>query len=285
MNKNLIYFSLPGFYTNFSLNKFFIELYKTKKFLFNTNICINSVYGSFPGNIWGLERFVENFSLQKFNECIKYYEKNNIEIIYEMNNTLVDEQYINNKICNKILSKNINTQKGIIINSNILYEYVKNKYPTFNFLTENIGNNFGMKIINKKYADNNTSLDNENYELVLNDFCKTECQKKEFHIKYLAKEQLLQKDVLPYFPCDMPFECNYNYIKSHNNFISLSDIYNKYLKKGYIHYRISTGTYIKYLTIYCTILDLAKFYIYYLVKKEYHNEVSKSLFKKIIKEE
>lgn len=266
MKQKSINISLPGFYSNFNINKLFINLFKKKNELFNEYINITAVHGSFPNNIWGLERYQEkNFSIKKLKKIINFYYENNIKICLEMDNEYIQKKDLKNSFLNKFLKENKEKITRIYLNSEILSDYIKSNYSSFEIETSSLNIKADLYKINKTQLNNNAS---KNIIISLNDFCETNCNLKHEHIKYLSLEQLKKKEITPYFPCKMKFITNFDYIKSHKHFISKEEMFILAKENGYQNFKLESNKLIKYLQQYCTIEDLIKFYRYYLIVNE-----------------
>ena len=278
MNSAFIYFSIPGIFTNFSVNKLIIDLYKNRPYIFNENIKPDCVYGSFFGNVWGLERFADSrIDLKRIKKILNYYKENSIKIQFEINNPLVSEKHLNNKLCNYMVDLCSDFNLSVVVNSNILLNHIKEHYPNVNIFTEKKEIQAEKRLIDiSQIQAEGINSNYEKYELILNDFCECVKNERERHIEYLAKEQLVGKKVTPYYPCKMQFDCSYKSVQKHKNFVNFDELYN-YNKIGFNRFRIQSASYLKFLSPYCTIDDLIYFYIYYLIKQEYQKYLKKAL--------
>ena len=282
MKENIVNIALPGLYSNFQLNKLFINLFINKREIFYDWIKINKVYGSFPNNIWGLERYeYGNISITKLQKVIDFYKEKNIQICLEMDNPFIENKHLNNNFLNKILKGNNDNKTSVFINSNILREHIRNNYN--NILIETSDKNIIADIYEINKSEIKNIKEKENVIIQLNNFCKTNCRLQTTHIKYLSLEQLENKEITPYFPCDMENKCDFEYIKKHENFISINELKDIIKNEKYINFKIESNKLLKYLQQYCTLTDLAKFYIYYLIKEKYKKELQEIILKTIEK--
>lgn len=271
MNVN---FSLPGLFNNFNLNKAFIALFQKNKHVFNDGFDINSVYGVFPSTKWGLERYCEDCSIKTLEEVISFYQENNISIHYEMTNPLIQEQHLNDEFCNLCLKIANKPNNAIIVSSEILKNYIKENYPNYKIITTYVDSDAELISYTHKSKDELDTIEDKNkYQLLLNNFCVDDCKMQDAHIKYLANEQLNDTDINPYFPCELRFDCGFEVIKQYKRFITREELIEKYIPLGFENFKIATNTMIKFLPLNCTINDLIKFYVYYLIKPEYQREI------------
>ena len=266
-------FSIPGLFNNFALNQSFITLFDSDQNVFNDNFVIDSVYGSFPNSKWGLERYSSSINFKTIEKIINYYNRNGISIHYEMNNPLIREQHLNDEFCNECLKLSHNSDNAVIVASEVLRNYIREKYPNYNIITLTPKIDADFISIMPEDEDLNVIEDKSDYEILLNNFCCDNCQIQDKHINYLANEQLRNSKIYPYFPCVLRFDCGFEIIKTYKHFVSIEMLNEKYIPMGFNNYKIATNTLIKYLPLNCTINDLIKFYVYYLIKPEYQKDV------------
>ena len=91
---NKIYFSIPDFYFNYTLNLNLLLLMKNEKDKFNDDIIIDSIYGSFPC-IWNGGRYIASTVLLKdIENIIKTFNDLGVSIRHTFTNLFIQEQHL-----------------------------------------------------------------------------------------------------------------------------------------------------------------------------------------------
>ena len=136
--------TVPGLFTH---DAGYYNMYDIVKNRFNFHIPME-VYGSLPV-LWHGGRGVHNITQKtqmlqptvgtskeeqasEFDHVLKGYKERNIDVFYTWSNWLIEEKHLSNPTCNLLLDKlwEINgSNSGIILVSEILYDYIKKRYP------------------------------------------------------------------------------------------------------------------------------------------------------------
>jgi hypothetical protein len=134
----MINFSIGGFYLK-SKELFFIleALKKNNNLWLKDSFKIGSVFGSFPNAIWsgGRTTIGHPWSIDKIKETIDYYNSQNIGIRYTFTNSLIEEKHLNDYYCNLLLELAHDGMNGVIVNSEVLFNYIKKNFPNFEFIS------------------------------------------------------------------------------------------------------------------------------------------------------
>ena len=119
---------------SFLFKEFLLKHQEKTKFS-SYGLCdVTHVYGTFPKAIWNggrtldLQTYYSTFDQIK--QRVDY--GNSLGIKYHMtfSNSLIKEEHLNNEYCNMILNiLDNNNENGIIVNSKLLEQYIKEKYP------------------------------------------------------------------------------------------------------------------------------------------------------------
>ena len=128
-------FSLGGLYTNFELLQKFIPA--IQQIQNGLNGSIDSIFGSFPTVIWNGGRNILNngiVSLPKAQSIIDYFHNQNMPIRFVFTNSLLQKKHLNDYYSNEILSMIDENNDWIILSSQLLYDYVKLKYPNLKII-------------------------------------------------------------------------------------------------------------------------------------------------------
>lgn len=288
----MINFYLPNFYEKnfYNVNTYFIENLRDHPEYFYDNIRIGAVYGAFPGSIWnGGRAMCGSATMKEVFGTIEHYRKLNIPIRFTYTNPLIKEEHLDNVYVNNITRLGNNGYNEILVNSSILEEYLRNKYPKYKFLsstTKCLLNDKDIIEESKKYyltvldyrKNNNleflSSLPNpESYELLINAYCDPECTRRQEHYNMLGKAQL-DNQITERFICNIKKNNFFEALESFDTVIKVEDLYSTYVDLGFQHFKIEGRT--------DHIIDVIESYLYYMVKPEYKDKVRYEVLKKII---
>ena len=213
----MIEYSIPGFWDKFSLNIRLLKLMEIYPNFFYNNIKIASIHDSFPGCIWNGGRSVSltQLSLSQIKNILLPFFQKGISIRYTFTNSQIEEKHLQDKYCNKILNysillgKQYNIKIGVIVNSEILKNYLYDTYAdNIEIIYSTTLGQMSINDINNKSKNNILVLD-YNYN---NNFNLIKKLKYPFNIEILATE-----NCVPY--------CKYRL--DHQNNINLYQINNK----------------------------------------------------------
>lgn len=293
----MIKIHLPGLYTNFNLNKEIVLFKKYYPEYFEENIDIGSIYGTFPPAIWNGGRYVEgNCSYNHMAEILDFFNKHNIPCRFTFTNNLITHDMLNDYLCNYIMKLGNNGLNEVIVNSNILEQYIRlhySKYPIISSVSKSILNKSDiMNELNKPYKlvvlDTNFNNDlktllsfghPEKIELLALHGCVQNCPYRIQHYINTSKQ------VLGINEADNNFTCpTTKYKKNGNNVYRLmkltkSNISRKTIKEyathGIVNFKLDGRLW--------DIYDLIEAYSYYLFNDRYRDEARLELYKKIVK--
>ena len=306
-------FHLPGLFEFYELYKVFLPLFYEHREYFYDWCDIGSIYGAPADCIWGGGRAGygdgdarEVFSLMAeygisarltFSnslltrehlsdvKCNKLCELLNAASEFN-NNQIKDDKIRNEKIKhNKIKNENVNVKNGIIVHSDILLDYLKNKYPEFYFVSST------TKVLTD-YNDLLDEVNRDDFSYVVPDFRLNKCfdkldtmtQEQKDKIEFLCNECC-------WFGCMDRKKCyetvencpghicvspdageGYRFSKAMSNpaFISVDDICNIYLPKGFSNFKIEGRGLGSALVL--------EFLLYYMTKTEYQINVREAIY-------
>lgn len=281
-----INFSLPGLYTNTNMVINLIEVYTKNKDVFNEDVNINSVYGSFPC-IWNGDCVLKgDFTCDDIKTAVNYLNQNNIKLRYTFTNCKLKDEMVDDYVSNRILSV---TKKWQSFNNEALItsDILKKKLESKKDINIVIGHSLFEKnidTINKLSENNIVQLDifinndfdllkklkhPENIELIVNDPCKENCPLRKKHYDNYSNLQL--KEDVNEMTCiyeDYPY---YHVARQRKHYISINDIREKYLPLGFNKFVISHGNMSKQYML--------ESYIDYLVKPEYQEGLRYEFYK------
>lgn len=279
MNKKK--FILPDFYGYRNLNMKLIDDFIHRRELFNDNIEIEAIYGTFPMQIWNGGRpnnNSEQVNLEKANSIIKSYNDLGIKVRFTYTNCLVKEvAELSDVYCNMITKVGNNGKNEILVNSKILEMYLRDNYKNYNYILSTTKCERNIDNINKytkeyhcvvlDYRDNKNFEfldkieDKDKIEFLLNATCNDNCLVRSRHYESMSKNNLYFTN--DSFKCPYKNSINlYETMKKNKNFITKEELFSdKYDSFQYFKLEGRCFTPIYYF----------ESIIYYLIKEEYQN--------------
>lgn len=290
--KGKIYYHLPGLFEFYELYSVFLPLFQEHREYFYDWCEIGSIYGAPADCIWGGGRV-------GFGDCdsqavLKMMQKYGISARLTFSNSLLKEENLSDKKCNAlcVLFENVNKkQNGIIVHSDLLLEYLKNKYPGFYFvssttkvLTEfeqlmNEVNRSEFRYVvpdfrlNKAFdkLEQMTGSEKEKIEFLCNECCWFGCKDRKYCYETVSRKNL-GEDCQEH-QCRAPeSEQGYLFSKAMTNpgFIGIDDIRNIYVPMGFSNFKIEGRSLGSALIL--------EFLLYYMTKPNYQLQVREAIY-------
>lgn len=290
--KGKIYYHLPGLFEFYELYSVFLSLFQEHREYFYDWCEIGSIYGAPADCIWGGGRV-------GFGDCdsqavLKMMQKYGISARLTFSNSLLKEEHLSDKKCNAlcVLFENVNKkQNGIIVHSDLLLEYLKNKYPGFYFvssttkvLTEfeqlmNEVNRSEFRYVvpdfrlNKAFdkLEQMTGSEKEKIEFLCNECCWFGCKDRKYCYETVSRKNL-GEDCQEH-QCRAPeSEQGYLFSKAMTNpgFIGIDDIRNIYMPMGFSNFKIEGRSLGSALIL--------EFLLYYMTKPNYQLQVREAIY-------
>lgn len=290
--KGKIYYHLPGLFEFYELYSVFLPLFQEHREYFYDWCEIGSIYGAPADCIWGGGRV-------GFGDCdsqavLKMMQKYGISARLTFSNSLLKEEHLSDKKCNElcVLFENANEkQNGIIVHSDLLLEYLKNKYPGFYFvssttkvLTEfeqlmNEVNRSEFRYVvpdfrlNKAFdkLEQMTGSEKEKIEFLCNECCWFGCKDRKYCYETVSRKNLGED--CPEHLCRAPeSEQGYLFSKAMTNpgFIGIDDIRNIYVPMGFSNFKIEGRSLGSALIL--------EFLLYYMTKPNYQLQVREAIY-------
>ena len=136
LKKETAYYHLPGLFEFYGLYSEFLPLFREHREYFYDWCDIGSIYGAPADCVWGGGRV--GFGENNPKEVLALMKEYGISARLTFSNSLLRTEHLSDKKCNYLCSmfgeKN-EIQNGVIIHSDLLLEYLKNKYPEFYFVS------------------------------------------------------------------------------------------------------------------------------------------------------
>lgn len=290
-NKPIAYYHLPGLFEHFEFYREYLKLYKTRREYFYDWCEIGSIYGA-PGNcIWGGGR-IECGSAY-LEEIVDFMNKYRISSRLTFSNSQLKEEHLEDAHCNQLLSYFVDRSDcrcGVTIYSDLLLDYLVKKYPDLYFVSsttkvltkvEELRKELNRKEFeyvvpdfrfNKKFEELDcfSQKEKDKVEFLCNECCSVGCKQRKECYEAVSKQTLgIESD----HKCKSTFAKNgYQFSKAMENpaFISIEDIKNVYLPKGFSNFKIEgrgLGS--------ALVLEML---IYYMVKPKYQIHVRESIY-------
>ena len=285
------YYHLPGLFEFYDLYKVFLPLFREHREYFYDWCEIGSIYGAPCDCIWGGGRVgFGDADPEKVQTLVKEY---GISPRLTFSNSLLTEEHLADRKCNALcvmFGKNGDVPGGIIISSDLLLKYIRNKYPEFYFVSST------TKVLTD-IRDCINELDREEFRYVVPDFrlnkVLPECgltEARKAKVEFLCNEccwfdcydrkncyenvsrKSLGEDVEDHVCISPDAGRGYRFSDAMNNpgFIGIRDIRETYLPKGFRHFKIEgrgLGSAI-----------VLEFLLYYMTKPEYQLRVREEIY-------
>ncbi|MBR6302872.1 MAG: hypothetical protein IKR35_03380 [Lachnospiraceae bacterium] len=286
-----VYWHLPGFCVFKGLNTTVIDLMKEYPNCFHEGYRIGSVYGSFPGAIWNGGRTILGFtSKNDVQRIIKHYNSKNVPVRFTWTNSLIEEKHLTDTLCNLIMREADNGQNQVLVNTQILEDYLREKYPNFKFISsttkritdpeklkEELDKDYFMVVLDYDLNHDENVLKSlepvaDRVEILVDEICFPGCPKRLAHYRDESQKQLE-------YEIAAPFECpNKQQTKSFSDcmarpaFISNTEI-KSYIDRGFENFKlVGRGLPLS------LVIDS---YVYYLAKPDKQDFIKDQIAKRL----
>lgn len=284
-----VYWHLPGFCYYRQLNYGVITLMEKYPEAFREGYRIGSVYGTFPGAIWNGGRVVMGSAGKRDIEAtLNLYNSKGVPVRFTWTNSVLEEKHTYDTYCNLIMRLADNGLNQVLVNSQVLADYIRREYPRFPMISsttkriieperlfQELNEDYFLVVLDYDLNHNEEVLKKlEEYgsrsiEILVNEVCTPGCIRRAEHYEQQSRAQL-EFDVKDIFPCP-----NANPNKTFAEcmkrpaFISNDEIGERYISRGFVNFKIAgRGMPQQY------VLDA---YLYYLVKEEKREFIKKEL--------
>ena len=284
------YYHLPGLFAFYELYRVFLPLFREHREYFYSWCDIGSLYGAPADCIWGGGRV--GFGDAEPRQVLALTEEYGISARLTFSNSLLRQEHLSDKKCNRLCAL-LNQQEGngVIVHSDLLLEYLKQKYPNLyfvssttkvltdfrQFLDEVNREDFRFVVpdfrMNKAFGelDTLTKVQRDKVEFLCNECCWFGCQDRRMCYENVSRKNLGES--CPDHVCTAPGGSQgYRFSKAMENpgFIGIEDIRKTYLPMGFSHFKIEgrgLGS--------ALILELL---LYYMTKPEYQIHVREAVY-------
>ena len=292
LKKETAYYHLPGLFEFYGLYSEFLPLFREHREYFYDWCDIGSIYGAPADCVWGGGRV--GFGENNPKEVLALMKEYGISASLTFSNSLLRTEHLSDKKCNYLCSmfgeKN-EIQNGVIIHSDLLLEYLKNKYPEFYFVSsttkvlidfeqlkhEMNRNDFLYVVpdfrLNKELDKLNrlSEKQKDKVEFLCNECCWFGCADRKKCYETVSRKNLGEK--FTEHRCVAPdAESGYKFSKAMTNpgFIGIDDIKNIYMPMGFSNFKIEGRSLGSALIL--------EFLLYYMTKPEYQIHVRERIY-------
>ena len=290
-NQSLAHFHLPGLFEFYELYRMFLPLYRLHPEYFYDWCDIASIYGSPEDCLWGGGR--TGFGNANANDVLALMNEYKISPRLTFSNSLLTKEHLADKKCNSLcnLFEKSQVACGVIIYSDLLLDYLKNKYPSFYFVSsttkvltdfndlENELNRSDFSYVvpdfrlNKSFDKLNflSQKQKDKIEFLCNECCNFGCTERKICYQNVSRKNLGQNVVS--HKCSAPdSEKGYRFSLTIKNpgFIGIDDIQKTYLPVGFSNFKIEGRGLGSAMVL--------EFLLYYMVKPEFHIVVREEVY-------
>ena len=218
-DKKKIYWHLPGFCYFFYLNQIIIRLMKEHPERFMEDYGIGSVYGTFPGAIWNGGRAVFGLTSKgDMEKILSTYDRLGVPVRFTWTNSLIEECHLSDTYCNLIMRLADNGRNQVLVNRKVLEDYLREKYPRFQFISsttkritdlqelqKELAGDYYLVVLDYDLNHNEEALralapQADRIEILVDEICFPGCPKRKEHYADESRMQLeFEKGTV--FPC------------------------------------------------------------------------------------
>ncbi len=293
MKNSAIYYHLPGLFEFFDFYSVFLPLFYAHREYFYDWCKIGSVYGA-PGDcVWGGGR--AGFGGNNAKDVLSLLKEYSISARLTFSNSLLRAEHLADKKCNALCrlfqNANCGVKNGIIVHSELLLEYLKEKYPDFYFVSSTTKvitdfaefeeelnrRDFSYVVpdfrLNKMFAflSNLTKEQKDKVEFLCNECCFPGCAERKACYENVSRKNLGEN--VPDHICNSPGGSEgYVFSKAMKNpmFINIGEIQTKYAPLGFSNFKIEGRSLGSALIL--------EFLLYYMTKPEFQLNVREKIY-------
>ena len=293
-------FHLPGFMENLKLNYLIIQMMKNMPEYFY-DVEIASVYDAFPPSMWNGGRCIGGVicSDDYITGVARLFNNMGIPLRFTFTNPLIDKEHLDDPFCNKVLKLCNNGLNEVIVNSEVLEDYIRKTYPEYKItsstckrltdperVAQELNKDYHIVVLdydlNNKWDILEKLPHKEKLEILADSNCMPNCPRRVAEYETVGRQMIAYNEHLKKYP-DKPFRMSdYSDVTMSNTFncpsmhmspfderkrpyhVSPELIFEKYLPMGIHQFKISgRGS---------SHLYVIELLMYYLVKPECRDE-------------
>lgn len=291
MENKTAYYHLPGLFEFYELYRVFLPLYRKHREYFYDRCEIGSIYGAPADCIWGGGR--AGYGENDPREVAALMQEYGISARLTFSNSLLRETHLSDRKCNalcELFSANRGTQNGVIVHSDLLLRYLKERFPNLYLVSST------TKVLTP-FEDFRRELEREDFRFVVPDFrlnrrfdelsalpqplkdkteflcnecCSFACADRRRCYEAVSRRNLGEPGE---HRCASPDAAGgYRFSKAMKNpgFIGVSDIRDTYLPMGFSQFKIEGRSLGSALVL--------EFLLHYMTKPEYQINVREEIY-------
>ena len=292
MEKTIAYYHLPGLFEFYELYRVFLPLYRTHREYFYDWCRIGSIYGAPPDCIWGGGRIGSGDCAAQ--EPLALTREYGVSARLTFSNSLLREEHLTDQKCNalcRLFSESDGPQNGIIVHSELLLRYLRERYPKLYFVSSTTKVLTSFPQLQAELARDefrfvvpdfrlNRAFDRLNalpeaakdkVELLCNECCWFGCKERSACYEAVSRKNL--GEAAPEHICAAPDAAGgYRFSKAMENpgFIGVEAIRKVYMPMGFSHFKIEGRSLGSALIL--------EFLLHYLTKPEYQLRVREEVY-------
>ena len=292
MEKTIAYYHLPGLFEFYELYRVFLPLYRAHREYFYDWCRIGSIYGAPPDCIWGGGRIGSGDCAAQ--EPLALTREYGVSARLTFSNSLLREEHLTDQKCNalcRLFSESDGPQNGIIVHSELLLRYLRERYPKLYFVSSTTKVLTSFPQLQAELARDefrfvvpdfrlNRAFDRLNalpeaakdkVELLCNECCWFGCKERSACYEAVSRKNL--GEAAPEHICAAPDAAGgYRFSKAMENpgFIGVEAIRKVYMPMGFSHFKIEGRSLGSALIL--------EFLLYYLTKPEYQLRVREEVY-------
>ena len=287
MNRNnekrsIAYYHLPGLFEFYELYRLFLPLFRSHREYFNDWCEIGSIYGAPADCIWGGGRTGSGDTDPR--SVLALMQEHGISARLTFSNSLLQSAHLSDAKCNRLcrLFSAGSPQNGVIVHSELLLRYLKQKYPALYFVSSTTKvltdfRQFQAEVsradfryvvpdfrLNKAFSQLNqlSAPQKDKVEFLCNECCWFDCRDRKHCYETVSRKNL--GEACPEHICSAPDAAEgYRFSKAMTNpgFIGIGDIQNTYLPMGFSNFKLEGRGLGSAMVL--------EFLLYYMTKPEY----------------
>jgi collagenase-like PrtC family protease len=253
---------------------------------------VASVFGTFPTSVWNGGRYLDGSCDEAMVvNILRMFNEKGIRVRFTFTNPKITEEHLSDPFCNRQLELGNNGMNEVIINSPLLEQYIRTKYPNYKItsstckqirnmddLNKELEQDYNLVVLdynwNNKYDELKKIKYPERCEILVDACCIPNCPRRGEHYDSIGMEQIryweYQRNPVKGKPCEIEnFTCPHMHntiydIQDFETVISPEDLYTKYVDMGFNQFKLEGRS--------SHPLIVLESYIHYLVKPEFQGK-------------
>ena len=292
MEKTIAYYHLPGLFEFYELYRVFLPLYRAHREYFYDWCRIGSIYGAPPDCIWGGGRIGSGDCTAQ--EALALTREHGVSARLTFSNSLLREEHLTDQKCNalcRLFSESDGPQNGVIIHSELLLRYLRERYPKLYFVSSTTKVLTAFPQLQAELARDefrfvvpdfrlNRAFDRLNalpeaakdkVELLCNECCWFGCKERSACYEAVSRKNL--GEAAPEHICaarDAAGGYRFSRAMENPGFIGVEAIRSIYMPMGFSHFKIEGRSLGSALIL--------EFLLHYLTKPEYQLRVREEVY-------